>query len=543
MTNGQKLPRAQTVELRRGWLVLHPSSTPIALWYLLGPVLLLYDMIMTPLLLMPLHLHGNSGFRIMSNVITVYWTFDMLRCFVTGFETRQGIEMRPRECAMRYFRSWFLLDLMVVSTDWARFLLGGDDSVNSIGPALGRAKRFYKIAQVVRLVRVIKVLKRTRQKVDAIFSLGVLVVLRSLMVIVAFLFVCHFMACYWYDLANPAAVESGFVQLQTTWIVQADMLDALAGEVYAVSFQWALSQSSFASSNIYATNFAESSFTILCGFAWLAIVSMTIAYFSCLVQQYQESHRPYREQMAQIKLFLEEHKVSRALSYKVLRSFRWDFRLYNSRVHEGDVGYFRDLPKYMIGALRAEIYMPALRGHPFFGAVAAACGPNSVQAISHVAMREQHYSGGSNVFTEGLPAHHMFFVAQGDLEYYAVKLDMEAMTLARSNWAVEPALWMRWVFHGRLVSSTSSEVVTVEVIKVHAIAKAFGSDSGGIQILRKFAQELVKYFSDAAPLTDLWWDKGAIERIACQVALRMDAGPDEQHAHMMRVPSLRPRHS
>ncbi|CAK0889093.1 unnamed protein product [Prorocentrum cordatum] len=491
-----------------------------------GAVLLLYDMIMTPLLLMPVHMH--SAFRFMSQVITVYWTLDMMRSFITGFETRKGIEMRHRQVAIAYMRSWFLLDFLIVGMDWARFFLGVGDTVNSIGRA-NRYIRAWKIVQVFRLVRVVKVMKRAREKVEAMFSLGALLLLRSLLFIVAFLFVCHFMACYWYDLANPTDIESGLVQLPTTWLVQADMVDSPAAEVYAVSFLWALSQSNFASSNIYASNWMESSFTTICGFAWLVLLAMTIAYSSFWVQQYHESHKAYREQLAQIKLFLEEHQVSRGLSYKVLRSFRWNFRLYNSRVHEDDVGYFRDLPKPMIGALRAEIHTPALRGHPFFCAVAAACGSDSVQAISHVAMREQHYSGGSNVFTEGLPAHHMFFVAQGDLEYYAVKLNMEARTLAQSDWAVEPALWMRWIFNGRLVSSTSSEVVTVEVIKVHAIAKTFGSGCGGIQILRKFAQEVVSHFRDAAPGTDLWWDRSVIEQIAWRVGARTtDAAPAEQ---------------
>merc|ERR1712137_1205230 len=50
---------------------------------------------------------------------TVCWTFDMLLCCFTGYQSSEGkIELRVTRIVRRYLQCWFWLDFGLVLNDW-----------------------------------------------------------------------------------------------------------------------------------------------------------------------------------------------------------------------------------------------------------------------------------------------------------------------------------------------------------------------------------------------------------------------------------------
>merc|ERR1711990_1080328 len=102
-------------------IVLDPSSKARLTWDILSSILVTYDIVWLPLLL--LDPPEMSLTVVMSWCSRLFWTADIMMSLITGYMTPEGfIDLRPTAIAKRYLMSWFALDLIVVSTDWLEIL-------------------------------------------------------------------------------------------------------------------------------------------------------------------------------------------------------------------------------------------------------------------------------------------------------------------------------------------------------------------------------------------------------------------------------------
>merc|ERR1712113_412244 len=76
-------------------------------------------------------------------------------------------------------------------------------------------------------------------------------------------------------------------------------------------------------------------------------------------------------QWLRLRKFLEEHEISRSLTFKILQSFRWKFHRYMRRVQEGDIEFLNDIPLGLRIALHTELYLLILLRHPLFQVVSS----------------------------------------------------------------------------------------------------------------------------------------------------------------------------
>lgn len=519
--------------------VMHPTSNPILVWHIIGPIMLAYDIVMIPMRAFPL---GESLTRdVIAIIITTYWTLDTLRGFFTGFETENTVEMRPSEIAKRYVSSWFVIDFGTCALDWA-FIIGGSNGMFNKFWRTTRAVQAWRILRLVRLVRVIKFVNRVSAYVDQILSVQALIAIKSIYIGTAVIFFCHYMACYWYmvaDLAMEENMAANVLHPSSTWLQEHRLEDAPLFDVYCICFHWALGQSGFAPSNIFPTNKPERIYASCVSFAWLIIVSVIINLFSMWLKQLREVNQDREEQRIKLRKYLEEHEVSRKLTYRVLRCFRLNYKAHMRRVHEEDIEFLRDLPLALKVSLHKEVYLPVLKSHPFFRLLDNISESLPVM-ISHLAMREDHYLASETVFREDTPAGHMLYVLTGRLDYYAVHMDMHCSKLKPGEWVCEPALWLRWVLRGRLVTASSSELVGVNVERFHAImqdARLHGED---LNAVRQFAVDTCEHFVTRCPDTDLWRDKDEIQRRVDVVTgcLNRSDGSPKDHSLRGSVRSL-----
>uniref|UniRef100_A0A7S1R891 Cyclic nucleotide-binding domain-containing protein n=1 Tax=Alexandrium catenella TaxID=2925 RepID=A0A7S1R891_ALECA len=498
------------------WLqafVLHPTSNPILVWHIIGPLLLGYDIITIPLKAFPIPEHWVLD--LIAIIITTYWSLDMLRSFLTGYEKDNTVEMRPMMISKKYLRSWFFLDFMTCVLDWA-FIIGGSGGMFNKFWRTSRAVQAWRILRLVRLVRVVKFMNKVTDVADQALSLQALIAIRSIYIALAVGFYCHYMACYWFlvgDYNTPAELLGGGSR---SWIMEYRFAEGTIAELYTVSFHWALAQSGFGPTNIYPTNNAERIYASCVSFAWLIIVAVTINLFAQWLTQLRETNKDRDTQRINLRKYLEQHEVSRKLTYKVLRCFRMNYKAHARRKHEEDIEFLRDLPLVLKVSLHKEVYLPVVQSHIFFQFLGTVYESMSVM-ISHLAVKETHYLAGETVFFEGMFAKYMFHVQIGRLDYYAVRQNMRQIKMNKGDWACEPALWLRWVLRGRMVTSCSCELMGIDVEKVQAIlqdAKARGEDVAAMQ---RYAVDICEHFMECCPDTDLWRDFEVMQNKADEV--------------------------
>jgi hypothetical protein len=105
----------------------------------------------------------NAGGRaIFENIIDALFGIDIVLNFFCGFVDRSGnIEWRFSKIALRYLKTWFLLDL--VSTlpfdNIALFIVSVEDDGNDFFHSLLKGTKVLKILRLIRLLRLLRLMK------------------------------------------------------------------------------------------------------------------------------------------------------------------------------------------------------------------------------------------------------------------------------------------------------------------------------------------------------------------------------------------------
>lgn len=477
LVNSQGVARNEGTVLNR--FMLHPGSRFLIAWVSVGPMFLLYDMVTVPLQAFQLPL--DWSLLAMDKFIACYWLFDLMRSFVTGYEADKWIEMRFSMTAHRYARSWFPLDLMCCTLDWV-FVIAGEDLM---APSMHiNTRRVFRAAKMLRLLRLLKFGVKVWELMDTL-SYQAMIKVRTMIVFLTVCFLCHVLACYWYFVGHVASV-SDLTAVETSpgphppyrgWLQEYHLEDATFSELYVVSFHWAMGQSGFAHSSICPTNTLERIYASCASLLWLIFVSVTASLVFMWLARLRATNLQQEQQGIDLRRYLAQRGVSRALAHKVLYRFQKSWKEREKRLHEADVEFLRDLPLALKVRLHKEVYLPVLRSHPFFQLLGEHHDSLLVMT-SHLAMQEHYYLPGETVFQEGTAATEMLYVLAGSLEYIAVYMGMWSTRLCAGDWACEPALWLRWDLKGRLLTVLASELVGVNVEKFQAIMQASGDMMG-----------------------------------------------------------------
>jgi len=493
-------------------LIIHPASKGVGIWCVLGAILLTYDMLVIPLQAFPIK--ERSWMKVVSLGVSAYWSVDLLRQFFTGYETADGVEMRPRQVAKKYLRTLFALDFATCVVDWATHIMEGGGKINKFWRA-GRAIQAWKIIHPARFVRIVKLYRSTTEVMKRCLSVQAWIAFKSLNLVSTIIFACHSMACYWYFVGN---VFRG-AQMRDTWLFKQGLLqETSVGKLYSICFHWSMAQSGLLSSDVYPTNSLERMFACFTAFIWLMIIGVAINSFNSWATQLRLMHADREKQDELIGRYLEDHKASKWLTYEVLRSFRMNFAVHRPRVHKEEVAFLQDLPVRLQIALHTEVYLPLLKTHSFFrflGSVSVGL----LQLISYLAVHESHVWCGETIFSEGTPASHMIQVTSGQMEYFAVHHGNRCTLLSKGEWACEPALWLKWLCQGRMIAVSSGEFMFVTVETFHAIIKDAKVNGKNIAAIQEYSMRVCEHFLTTCPKDDLWRPVEDMDTLADAVCL------------------------
>eukprot|EP00438_Fugacium_kawagutii_P029793 Skav227166 [mRNA] locus=scaffold502:374186:380853:- [translate_table: standard] len=116
-----------------------------------------------------------------------YWLIDMPLHVVFGLEINGAQEQRPKKLLKTYLRSWFPVDLFIVSVDAVIITLEVLQESNNDEFSMWRSARFFRTLRLLRLLRLLRVTKLQNEALLCIASVALMILANQFLSTNAFL--------------------------------------------------------------------------------------------------------------------------------------------------------------------------------------------------------------------------------------------------------------------------------------------------------------------------------------------------------------------
>eukprot|EP00928_Gymnodinium_smaydae_P026615 TRINITY_DN20842_c0_g1_i1.p1 TRINITY_DN20842_c0_g1~~TRINITY_DN20842_c0_g1_i1.p1 ORF type:complete len:703 (-),score=61.13 TRINITY_DN20842_c0_g1_i1:94-2202(-) len=497
---------------RRRRFIIQPTSTFRVVWNIISLLFISYDIFWIPVQL---------AFVVQPHIITtvvdyaglLFWTFDVLITFRTGYFDGPDLVMDPVHIAKAYAKSWLLMDILLVFGEIV--VLYGEQFYSA---TLLRVTRSFRCLRCVRLVRIARVQWLLLKFEDYISTDLLMLVWVTVKMTLLLLFAVHLATCGWYTIGRNT--RDGWT---VTWYQAANITPAPEEDVlfwYFASARWMLAQLNGKTDDNVLRNMPEMAYTCVLAIIFPVVV---ISLFISKITQTLTEISAYAEEGARrrklVCRFLQAHRIDGVLESLIKGSVAKALAHHNSAGEDVAVEaeVVELLPKHLQANLVFRIRVPLIQMHPLFGRL----NRGQPRALRHVCLRGfQHIvaTRSEEVFDHGDFCDSILFVSQGTFHYRHGVLDktnaymmdihqielgnvlLEGELLSRGIWLCEPALFTEWSNQGRLEACESSSLLSLEssdfqrVLSGYAVAHAMVSAYG---------TALVKEINGRQTLSDL----------------------------------------
>eukprot|EP00403_Amphidinium_massartii_P002736 CAMPEP_0178381294 /NCGR_PEP_ID=MMETSP0689_2-20121128/5906_1 /TAXON_ID=160604 /ORGANISM="Amphidinium massartii, Strain CS-259" /LENGTH=893 /DNA_ID=CAMNT_0020001467 /DNA_START=55 /DNA_END=2733 /DNA_ORIENTATION=+ len=479
--------------------IIQPSAKRRIAWDLLCFLMVSYDIIMIPLLLFDLPASEYAKAMVLCSAI--FWTLDILLSFAVGYHLGGTIEMRPSKIAQHYLRTFFALDVALAALDWVSVVVSLDeDAWTLFALKLPRLLRAMKVSRLLRLMKVAALVEQSRFFIHSEILMTVMKVLKFL---VSITIVNHFVACAWYAVGKFSRHRD-----IATWVNELEATSSAPVEwhyYYTTALHWSLTQFTPASMEVVPHNTFERIFTVLVIIVALILFS---SFLSTITQAMTQLRQMREEKMRQQELvwrYMNENNVSIELANSIHSFISKYSSIVKKRIHQKDIMILRAMPETIRLQLDYEVFFPVLTRHPFFERCVD-LSETGVMNLCHFSMKEFSLMVGQELFLYSEKAEQMYFLVSGQLKYH-YKGAVTGTSVMRGDHVCEMAVWVMWTHRGNLVSSTPSELMTLDANHVQSVFSQ-------LPLLLRSAQEyarayvtLLKEAQDTGShLSDLWKD-------------------------------------
>lgn len=445
----------ETVEEQPKRFMIHPHSAGRICWDLGSLCMVVYDMVMIPMSFFDL---GDTVFIEAMNWTTrIFWTFDMPMSMVTGVVRPNGtITFDMRFILKRYVKTWFLLDLFIVASDWVEFVMSAGG-----GSGIGKIARIFRVVRCFRLLRLVKMQAVLKDITERIQSDNLMFALKVFKLAALILAIAHVIACIWWGIGKRS--DTG------TWAEDWLKNYPAVEDRYLVSMHWTLSQFSGGMDEIKIRGVEERFFVVVfwvIAFMCAAIVGSSLT--SSMVQAHIIGGSQAR-QLATLRKFLNQNSISKNLSLRVQRSAK---HAISGDLSPDAVDLLGVVSEQLKLEMHFEMYSELFRCHPFFEQCNVICN-QVMRRLCHLGTTTLMLDSGDIVFSKGeAPAEpKMLFVFKGTLEYTPPSGGM--VLLSEKQWIAEAVLWLQWTHRGTLKAISDIKVARLDARKFQDIMERF----------------------------------------------------------------------
>lgn len=488
--------------------VVRPSSRWQIIWDLMSVIITGYDTLSIPMQVF--ELTKTKFGSIMNWVVTVFWSLDLVFSFFVGFNAGGVIELRPVKIAKRYLRTWFPLDLVILTIDWV-VTLSGSGAMHSFGIIrLSKSLRIVRVLRAFRLLRIVKVMYEISELTELIYSESLLTFIGVAKLMVCILVVNHFIACGWYFIGTLDVHEEF-----RSWVNSVE--DDWGGEPpvrysYSTSFHWSLTQFTPASMEVVPRNTVERIYAACVLIFALVMFSSFVSSITSAMTRMREIHLEQSRQRERVRRYIQNNRVSLELGNRINSFLKEQGYVTKARATMGDITAFKLLPEPMMAELNREVFMPHILPHPLFHhlhEVESTCLVNAC----HLAMSEQALVKGQAFFRRGEQATQVIFITRGVSKYFHGVVDTCPTEVGRGGYICEMCLWVPWCHHGQLFAAPLCEFISLDPSKFAEIAR----EALCYRAIQMYAEQYVEFLTrtcNCEYLSDVWSNFDASQEMA-----------------------------
>lgn len=442
-------------EDEKPWFMLHPSSLYRLVWDILGMLFVLYDFGAVPLAVFPL---AETTYTIVTDWVTrMFWTLDMGFSFFVGYHEQGRVIFKFRRVVRHYLMTWFLLDLIIVGSDWTIYFIIQSERNSSADLAnLGRSVRISRFMRTLRLLRLAKLKQMVKEVHDHIDSELVSTYLRVGAIMLLLMAINHVVACMWYGLSDWSANYHS-----KNWIQENGHVGKTVYYLYSTSLHWSLCQFTPASMDVHPHNTTERVFTIVVVLFAMIVFSSFVSQITTTTAHFWNRRSYANKQLWLLRKFLKKNSVSLDVSLRVQRYLEWVTELQMQCVREQDLEVLSMLSAPLRNELTLEVHADHLYHNDFFRSLTSKYSRKVYLKIWDRVISAMPLAVGDALFFSGETPQGMFCVAQGQLQYKR-KHDMRLVKVGDGTWCCEGELWTHWVTAGDMRALTECQMVKID---------------------------------------------------------------------------------
>lgn len=444
--------------------VLNPSSAIRSIIDLISCTVLLYDLIMTPILL-AWDLPVFGVLMVLMCITCIFWTMDIVITLRTGYWRRGNLEMRPSLIVRHYVRTWLVPDAVLVIADWLSIIFNVLHSPGSEASLL----RLSRAGKLVRMIGILRISK-FHNLLDRLQHIGVLnpnmYLLLQIPEIFAFLlWVNHLMGCMWYTVGRLAPTDTGQHWLDISVDGKVIYRDAGFPYQYTTSLHWALTQMTPGSMQVTPQNTFERAFNNVCLFLGLMFFGALVSTLTAKMTQYRILVQKKTSMVHTMRHFLlQKTWISKDLAIAISRQIE-------DRVNAQKVLTFKDVPALALLSLSLreellyELFRPALMRHSLFLLLDKVNG-TAMRSLCDKAIEVKSLASGDNLFLAGSEAENAYVVSHGHPVYTQEPKTSKVTRIRRvevheGQWISEVALFVHWTHVGTVEATSACELLFI----------------------------------------------------------------------------------
>jgi len=209
-------------------------------------------------------------------------------------------------------------------------------------------------------------------------------------------------------------------------------------------------------------NLIERCFSLATLFFGFIISSSLVSSLTTAMTRLQMLSNQQSAQMSQLRRFLSNKGISRALAWRVQRNAQHILYEQKQNMPEHTVTLFKLISEPLKAEIHLEVYSEVLMAHQFFCCFRD-ISPAGIRKVCHTCVSVVSLSVGDVLFSEfEVPTQPRMFFMQSGLTKYQQEACDEAVNVQRPQWLCEPVLWTTWTHYGTLQAVTESTLMAVD---------------------------------------------------------------------------------
>lgn len=423
---------------------IDPSNPKRICWDAMGILLICYDLVFIPLTIF--NLPASTFFSTMQWLSLCFWALDIPASFFVGIHVQGTLQMNLGVIARHYLRTFFAMDVSLVSIDICviaiAFLTAGDTGGDATDPSgvarVAKSWRMLRILRGLRLIRLIKLPQNLASIMQHIHSERVVVIIGIAKLTGGVLVLNHVIACLWYGFC-------WYGDSPQSWFQPHKIADSSTAFLYMTALHWSLTQFTPASMEVNPVSLHERIFAVVVIVFALVTFSSFVSSITNAMEHLRNLNSEHTKNFSQLQRFFRNNNISMSLSSRVTRYVDYKRILAKRILSEKDVVYLQLLSQALRINVHYELNSPLFKLHPFFAAFDKQ-DLRCMKLICYGGVESHHASEGDILFSQGERTKQFFLVQSGALQY---SHRYHGHTIVKEgSWISEPVLWTSWTHMG-----------------------------------------------------------------------------------------------